>query len=40
VILWLRSNMIVRLELPGAREYEARLKAANEKKARESVPQF
>src|SRR5436190_20923318 len=40
VILWLRSNLIVRLELPAAREYEAELKAAKEKKARESVPKF
>jgi hypothetical protein len=39
-ILWLRSNLIVRLELSVAREYEARLKAAKEQKARESVPQF
>ncbi len=39
-ILWLRSNSSVRLELPAAREYEAQLKAASEKKARESVPQF
>jgi len=39
-ILWLRSDLIVRLELPAAREYEAQLKAAKEKKARESVPQF
>jgi hypothetical protein len=39
-ILWLRSNLIVRLELPIAREYEARLKAAKQEKARESVPQF
>jgi hypothetical protein len=39
-ILWLRSNLTVRVELPGAREYEAQLKAAKEKKARESVPQF
>ena len=39
-ILWSRSNLIVRLELPAAREYEAQLKAAKEKKARESVPQF
>jgi hypothetical protein len=39
-ILWLRSNVTVRVELPGAREYEAQLKAAKEKKARESVPQF
>jgi hypothetical protein len=39
-ILWLRSNLIVRLELPAAREYEAKLKAEKEQKARESVPQF
>jgi hypothetical protein len=39
-ILWLRSNLIVRLELPAAREYEAQLKAAKQKKARESIPQF
>jgi hypothetical protein len=39
-ILWLRSNLIVRLELPIAREYEAKLKAEKEQKARASVPQF
>jgi len=39
-ILWLRSKLIVRLELPAAREYEAKLKAEKEKKARQSVPQF
>ncbi len=39
-ILWLRSHLIVRLELPVAREYEAQLKAAKEQKARASVPQF
>jgi hypothetical protein len=39
-ILWSRSNLIVRLELPAAREYEAQLKATKDKKARESVPQF
>jgi hypothetical protein len=39
-ILWSRSNLIVRLELPVAREYEAQLKAAKEQKARESVPHF
>jgi hypothetical protein len=38
--LWLRSKMIVRLELPAAHEYEAKLKAEKEQKARESVPQF
>ena len=39
-ILWLRSNLIIRLELPTAREHEARLKADKEQKARASVPQF
>jgi hypothetical protein len=39
-ILWLRSNLIVRVELPDAREYEAKLKAEKEQKARASVPQF
>jgi len=39
-ILWLRSNLIVRVELPAAREYEAKLKAEKEQKARGSVPQF
>jgi hypothetical protein len=39
-ILWLRSNLIVRLELPIARDYEAKLKADKEQKARSSVPQF
>jgi hypothetical protein len=39
-ILWLRSKLIVRLELPAAREYEAKLKAEKEQKARQSVPQF
>lgn len=39
-ILCLRSNLIVRLELPIAREYEAKLKAEKEQKARASVPQF
>ena len=39
-ILWLRSNIIVRLELPAAHEYETKLKAEKEHKARESVPQF
>jgi len=39
-ILWLRSKLIVRLELPVAREYEAKLKAEKEQKARQSVPQF
>jgi len=39
-ILWLRSKIIVRLELPAAHEYETKLKAEKEQKARESVPQF
>jgi hypothetical protein len=39
-ILWLRSKLVVRLELPAAREYEAKLKAEKEAKARASVPQF
>src|SRR5947207_10316051 len=39
-ILWLRGNLIVRLELPAAREYEAQLKAAKEHKARTSIPRF
>ena len=39
-ILWLRSKIIVRLELPAAHEYEARLKAEKDEKARQSVPQF
>ncbi len=39
-ILSLRSNLIVRLELPAARQYEEQLKAAKEQKARASVPKF
>ena len=39
-ILWSRSNLIVRLELPSARQYEAELKSAREQKARASVPSF
>src|SRR5215211_2429444 len=39
-ILWLRSKIIVRLELPAAHEYETKLKAEKEQKARESVPHF
>jgi hypothetical protein len=39
-ILWLRGNLIVRLELPAAREYEAQLKAEKEQKDRSSVPKF
>jgi hypothetical protein len=39
-ILWLRSILTVRLELPAAHEYETKLKAEKEQKARQSVPQF
>ena len=39
-LLSLRSNLIVRLELPAARQYEEQLKAAKEKKAHDSVPKF
>ena len=39
-ILWSRSNLIVRLELLAAREYESQLKAAKRKKARDSMPHF
>ncbi len=38
--LWLRSKITVRLELPAAHEYEAKLKAEKDEKARQSVPQF
>src|SRR5205823_10835545 len=37
-MLWLRSNLVVKLELPAAREHEAQLKAEKEQKARASVP--
>jgi hypothetical protein len=39
-ILWLRSNLIARLELPITREHEAKLKAEKEQRARASTPQF
>ena len=39
-ILWSRSNLIVRLKLPAAREYEANISAEKEQKARASVPPF
>jgi hypothetical protein len=39
-ILWLRSKLIVRLELPAAHEYEVKLKAEKQQKARAAVPQF
>ncbi|MBA2586343.1 MAG: hypothetical protein H0U99_07650 [Chthoniobacterales bacterium] len=39
-ILWLRSNLVVRLELAAACEYEAQLKISKEQKARASVPKF
>lgn len=39
-ILWLRSHLIVRLELPTAREHERQLKFSKEQKAKASVPRF
>jgi hypothetical protein len=39
-ILWSRSNLIVRLELPAARQHEEALKIAKEQKARASIPKF
>lgn len=39
-ILGLRSNLIVRIELPAARQHEAQLKIRKDQKARASVPQF
>jgi hypothetical protein len=39
-ILWARGPLIVRLELPTARQYEAQLKAEKERRARASVPPF
>ena len=39
-ILWLRSILIVRLELPAARQHEAQLKIRKDQKARASVPKF
>src|SRR5436190_24195475 len=39
-LLSLRSNLIVRLELPVARQYEEQLKRDKEQKARASIPQF
>jgi len=38
--LWERSELVVRLELPAARENEAQMKTTSEQKARPSVPQF
>lgn len=35
-----RSNLIIRLELPAARQYEEQLKRDKEQKARASVPKF
>ena len=37
-ILWSRSDRVVRLELPVARQYEAEQKANKDQKARASVP--
>ncbi|MEY2479333.1 MAG: hypothetical protein QOI04_260 [Verrucomicrobiota bacterium] len=39
-ILWARSSLIIRLELPAARKYEQQLKLSRDQKARSSVPQF
>lgn len=39
-VLWLRSPLSVRLELPAAREREAQLKVTKDKKERASVPNF
>ena len=39
-ILWLRGVLIVRLELPAARQHEAQLKIQKDQKARASVPKF
>jgi hypothetical protein len=39
-ILWLRSQLTVRLELRAARQHEAQLKITKDQKARASVPQF
>ena len=38
--LWSRSNLIIRLELPIARQYEAEQKANKDQKARALVPSF
>jgi hypothetical protein len=40
VILWSRSNVTVRLELPAAHQYEEQLKIRKDQKARASVPKF
>lgn len=39
-IMWLRSILIVRLELPAARQHEEQLKIKKDQKARASVPKF
>jgi len=39
-LLWSRGDIIIRLELPVAREYDRELKAKKDQKARASVPQF
>ena len=39
-ILWLRGTLIVRLELPVARQYEEQLKIRKNQRARASVSQF
>jgi hypothetical protein len=39
-IFWLRSHLIVRLELPVAREHEEKLKIRKDQKARAANPKF
>lgn len=39
-ILWSRSTLFVRLELPAARQHEEQLKIRKDQKARASVPKF
>jgi len=39
-ILWSRSSLVVRLELPVARQYEAEQKANKDQRERASVPSF
>ncbi len=39
-VLRSRGDIVIRLELPAAREYEQELKLTKEQKARASVPQF
>ena len=39
-ILWSRGDIIIRLELPAARQYEQQLKLSKQQKARASIPPF